>query len=100
MRRVLAEALADYARTKVTVLAWCAVAYRSPPGSRPLDAPLDALVYAKLGCPGRRRWPSARSTRRGRVLNPQVADQLEPSEIAEVTDREAPELARGRPGTG
>ena len=63
--------------------------------ARALHAKLDVLVVRKLGVP----WlPEVAFGALGpggvRVLNPQVADRLDPSEIAEVTEAEAAELLR------
>jgi len=65
------------------------------PVARALNAPLDVLVVRKLGVP----WlPEVAFGALGpggvRVLNPQVADRLDPTEIAEVIEAEAAEVVR------
>lgn len=60
-----------------------------------LGVPLDVLVVRKLGVP----WApevafGALGPHGVRVLNPDIAQRLEPREVAEVTRREAVELQR------
>jgi putative phosphoribosyl transferase len=65
------------------------------PVARALGVALDVLVVRKLGVP----WlPEVAFGALGpggvRVLNPSIADRLDPIEIAEVTEAEAAELVR------
>jgi putative phosphoribosyl transferase len=65
------------------------------PVARALGAELDVLVVRKLGVP----WlPEVAFGALGpggvRVLNPSIADRLDPAEIAEVIEAEEAELAR------
>ncbi|GIW73257.1 MAG: phosphoribosyltransferase [Planctomycetota bacterium] len=95
--RVLAEAMASYAgRPDLLVLGLprggVVVAYEV---ARALGAPLDVLIVRKLGRPGQEELAMGAIASGGiRVMNPQVAAWVPPSEIEAVIEREAQELRR------
>jgi putative phosphoribosyl transferase len=94
--RVLAAQLAHHAGGDAIVLAL-------PRGgvpvaaeiARALDAPLDLMVVRKLGCPGHRELAAGAIAAGGiKILNPDVADLLDPDDLAAVEALERRELAR------
>ncbi|WP_329105848.1 phosphoribosyltransferase family protein [Micromonospora sp. NBC_01699] len=95
--RALADQLADLAGrpdTSVLGLVRGGVPVAAVVAER-LGAPLDVLVVRKLGLP---QAPEVAFGALGpggvRVLNPELADRLDPERIAEVVRREAAELER------